>query len=80
MTAVEQFIRKLMDNNMINLTLEQAQENKLGQLLLEYKEIEKGHILDAYSQCWIDNFMPPGNLSRSGIEYYNETFNNLTNI
>lgn len=75
MTAVEQLIRKLMDNDMINLTLEQAQENKLGELLLEAKEIEKAQILDAYSQCWIDNFMPTGNPTRPAIDYYNETFN-----
>ena len=39
------------------------------------KEMEKDQVLDAYSQCWIDNFMPTGNPTRPAIDYYNETFN-----
>jgi hypothetical protein len=68
MTAVDWMTKQLAENwNDENISL--------VDIYNKAKEMEKVQIIDAYAQCWIDNFIPPGNLSRSGIEYYNETFN-----
>lgn len=68
MTAVEWMTKQLAENwNDENISL--------TDIYNKAKEMEKDQILDAYSQCWIDNFMPTGNPTRPAIDYYDETFN-----
>ena len=46
----------------------------IGELFEKWQEIERQQIIDAYSQCGIDNFDHIKVINRSATEYYDETY------
>lgn len=69
-TAVEWFLRKLYENDVIDLTGTQASNNLMGELYIQAKAMEKEQITDAYTMGSYDmaekEFKPE--------QYYTETY------
>jgi hypothetical protein len=70
-TAVEWFLRKLYENDVIDLTGTQASNNLMGELYIQAKAMEKEQIIKTATDVDSTDFWAK---YQSFENYYNETY------
>ena len=76
-TAVEFYLDKVFDiiGDAILDKLSIEQINKIHDLSLQAKEMEKEQMVDAWSDGWLNDYEYDEDVKNSAEQYYNKTFN-----